>query len=182
MRIGFYCGLVSAMLGVLSCKPRNYNASEAKSANDSGAENATDQINPMAFNALKIWIEGKGDPVLDYPRDYETAKPVDSQNVFLLRETDIIKFAAVKDFVTHKEAVQYCKQQGLRLPVFQELFDFCFAPGPEMRKQRCSNVWSATLNTSRPLSAYNIDPISDVTVHAWQRDTTPTNVRCVGAR
>jgi hypothetical protein len=84
--------------------------------------------------------------------------------------------------VTQEEALKDCKRQGLRLPVFQEMYDFCFAPGAEMSKRRCSNVWVASLNTNSPTHAWNIDPISDVPMHDWARNLNPANVRCVGVR
>jgi hypothetical protein len=216
MRSSFVAGMLCVGLSFVACKSRSFDSSETKNVISSGAENAP----AMAFNALNIWRDGSGEPILDYPTDYGSKTPRNTNNVFYVRDSDLLiheenhlavvtakvtegatvngnelsyptsragkklllKFTEMKSFVSHIEAVEHCKQLGLRLPVLQELYDLCFAPGPEMSKRRCSNVWSATLKTEHPQAAWNIDPISDVTIHAWGRTDKGPSVRCVGAR
>jgi hypothetical protein len=69
MRILFATGMACVACALVQCKPREFN-------NDSGVKNADPavcppQVNPNAFNAYNMWLDGSCDPVLNPPQDYE---------------------------------------------------------------------------------------------------------------
>jgi hypothetical protein len=98
-----------------------------------------------------------------------------------------LKFSApAEKKLTHAEASQYCKDRGLRLPHFQEIFDFCAAGTPKdnngrYRNNRCgkSSWWSTSLPTVDLAEALQFSGY-DGYVYRYSRNNY-NDARCVSA-
>jgi hypothetical protein len=74
MRLSFVQGILCVGVLTVSCKPREYNESETKSA--------TGDVKTLPYNAYLLWRDGykKADgttvqPIHDFPEDYGDKKP-----------------------------------------------------------------------------------------------------------
>ncbi len=110
-----------------------------------------------------------------------------------------LKFAEMASTpLSHADAVQYCKNQGLRLPTVRELFDFCAIGavlwpdtrngGGEYKKSRCvfkfndthDFVWSSSVHSSNRYKVWIWEREGVVDADAGRADLTLGKVRCVG--
>jgi hypothetical protein len=88
----------------------------------------------------------------------------------------------------HSQAVQHCREKGLRLPTTRELFDFCATGTPadadgSYPKSRCDNtrLWSAAVWSGNRGSAWLFDGTKGL-IKIDNRLTHGSNgVRCVVA-
>lgn len=86
----------------------------------------------------------------------------------------------------HSEAVQYCREKGLRLPTVRELLDFCAAGyarhvyDGRYSTHRCgeNGLWSASVRSSSRASAWQFSGGFGNVEYYWRYNTR--GVRCVG--
>jgi hypothetical protein len=95
--------------------------------------------------------------------------------------------------MSHKDAAEYCRSQGVRLPTARELLDFCGAGvtepnyGPSFREDkyprtaRCGrqNLWSASVGSNYRGSAWRFYGAHGTVNASFRKNTY--GVRCVGA-
>jgi hypothetical protein len=201
MGLNFISAILFAGVFAVSCKSREYNASETQNAND--------VVQKLPFNAYLLWRDGnkKADgtivePILDYPEGYDVlAGPAPRaliDGVFyeapdrvegkdyesLLKVTPGVKLE--DDYLLtypskdgrelklkfhlwssphptfHPSAAQVCKEKGARLPILQELVDFCGSRKEEIQRINGATVfspkscmyWSATVSSTYRGHAY----------------------------
>jgi hypothetical protein len=76
-----------ALIGT-ACQPRAYN--NANVASNTNNPKDAKQINAKAFNAFKIWEEGSGEEMLNYPGDYDQYQAGVADGVFYVAKADFL--------------------------------------------------------------------------------------------
>lgn len=70
MRLFLASGILFFGLLTGACKSREFNTSKVKNDIETNKPGGSVAVNANAFNAFNLWRDGKGDPIMNYPKGY----------------------------------------------------------------------------------------------------------------